>query len=74
MPVYEYRCGSCEHRFEEIVSSSAPAPGCPACGSHRVERMLSSFVAGPARTPRADFSGVPFERSGCCGGACGHRH
>lgn len=33
MPVYEYRCGGCGHRLEEVQPMGAPPPGpCPRCG------------------------------------------
>jgi putative FmdB family regulatory protein len=42
MPIYEYRCASCDARFEEYLSSSAkPSPRCPACGSETVQRLMS---------------------------------
>ena len=42
MPIYEYRCESCNVRFEEFLSSSEkPSPPCPACGSETVERLMS---------------------------------
>jgi putative FmdB family regulatory protein len=42
MPIYEYRCGSCEKRFEEYLSTSTkPSPPCPGCGSKDVQRMWS---------------------------------
>ena len=45
MPIYEYRCGSCEHEFEELVSMGAPAPPCPKCGQAS-ERQLSGLTMG----------------------------
>lgn len=45
MPIYEYRCESCEARFEEYLSTSdKPAPPCPRCGAPEVERMMSGFA------------------------------
>jgi putative FmdB family regulatory protein len=32
MPIYEYRCASCEHRFEKLVRGEAQ-PSCPRCAS-----------------------------------------
>jgi putative FmdB family regulatory protein len=44
MPIYEYRCESCETQFEEYLSmSTKPAPPCPACGSSDVRRLISKI-------------------------------
>ena len=45
MPIFEYRCTKCEHEFEDIVSSSAPAPVCPECGAP-TEKQLSGLTIG----------------------------
>lgn len=43
MPLYEYQCGKCTHRFEKIQKFSDPGPNtCPACGGGPVARMPSS--------------------------------
>ncbi|HET9743685.1 MAG TPA: zinc ribbon domain-containing protein [Terriglobales bacterium] len=40
MPLYEFQCEQCGHRFEKIQSFSAPDPeACPKCGGH-VHRVL----------------------------------
>ncbi len=46
MPIYEYRCRSCEDRFEKIVSRRTPDEEieCPTCGERRAERRLSTFA------------------------------
>lgn len=64
MPIYEYRCGTCDRYFEELVDmSNADSIRCPKCDSKRVERLLSVF------SPHgADASPVP--PSGGCG-RCG---
>ncbi len=51
MPIYEFDCGRCGDRFEELVKSGASAPACPSCGSTRTQRRISS-VAPPGRVPR----------------------
>ena len=43
MPIYEYRCESCEHRFETLVRGSE-TPACPTCGSRQLARELSTFA------------------------------
>lgn len=40
MPLYEYECKKCHHRFERIQKSfSDPAPSCPKCKG-KVEQLL----------------------------------
>jgi putative FmdB family regulatory protein len=42
MPLYEYECDACAHRFERIQKYSDPlADTCPKCGGH-VRKLLSS--------------------------------
>ena len=42
MPLYEYQCTACGHRFEKIQKfSDDPVKKCPKCGK-AVERLLSS--------------------------------
>ena len=42
MPLYEYECDSCGHRFEVIQKfSDAPIDKCPKCGS-TVRKLMSS--------------------------------
>ena len=52
MPLYEFDCSSCGHRFEALVRGTA-APSCPACGSQELQRILSSFAVSSADTRRA---------------------
>jgi putative FmdB family regulatory protein len=50
MPLYEYQCRACGHSFETLVRDSEQ-PACPACQSHDIERLLSSFgVSSEARS------------------------
>jgi putative FmdB family regulatory protein len=79
MPIYEYRCLSCEERFEELVRRPDDTAPCPQCGGAEVERLLSVFagVGGGDAAPAPDFSRVAGKvaaRGGCCGGGCGHVH
>lgn len=42
MPLYEYQCDACTHRFEVIQKfSDAPIDVCPKCGG-AVKKLLSS--------------------------------
>ena len=45
MPIYEYACRSCEHRFETIQrASEAPLSDCPECGDAALKKLLSAPV------------------------------
>jgi len=54
MPIYEYFCSTCMHRFDELVRKPEEAPTqCPSCGSECLEKAVSahggySFDSGPA--------------------------
>jgi putative FmdB family regulatory protein len=52
MPLYEYQCEACQHRFEKIQKFSDPLLEiCPSCGG-RVKKLLSS--------PAIQFKGSGF--------------
>ena len=43
MPLYEYECPSCGHRFERIQRfADPPAETCVACGQGPVHKLLSA--------------------------------
>ena len=53
MPLYEYECQACGHRFERIQSFSDPiVKKCPRCGKRKVKKLLSS--------PAIQFKGSGF--------------
>ena len=66
MPLYEYQCESCAHRFERIQKfSDPPVDTCPQCGSP-VRKLLSSPAiqfkgSGWYITDYAKKSGAPSE-------------
>ncbi len=41
MPIYEYQCNKCGERFE-LVIGPGEEPGCSACGSKKVSKLLSA--------------------------------
>src|SRR4051812_17057984 len=43
MPVYEYECGKCGHRFEEWQKmTDKPVQTCPKCKARKVEKLISA--------------------------------
>src|SRR5215203_4695484 len=64
MPLYEYQCDACSHRFERIQKFSDPhADTCPSCGG-TVHKLLSSpaiqfkgsgwYITDYAKKPSSD--------------------
>ena len=47
MPIYDFECGACGARFEELVGVGE-TPACPECASSEVTRLLSQ-VSPPAK-------------------------
>jgi putative FmdB family regulatory protein len=46
MPIFEFKCNACGHKFEELLFSSALDPKtirCPACGKNESEKLMSAF-------------------------------
>ena len=64
MPLYEYQCTKCQHKFEKIQKfSDPPVTKCPECGG-KVEQLLSAPAiqfkgAGWYVTDYAKKSGSP---------------
>ncbi|MFO1419150.1 MAG: zinc ribbon domain-containing protein [Methylotetracoccus sp.] len=43
MPIYEYECRSCGHRFETMQKvSEAPLTDCPACSQPQLSKLVSA--------------------------------
>ncbi|MEW6207157.1 MAG: zinc ribbon domain-containing protein [Acidobacteriota bacterium] len=71
MPIFEYICKECDHRFEKLVLG-ATAVTCPSCRSAKLEKQLSVFAAA---TKAAVENKIPSGPCGACGdprgpGAC----
>jgi len=43
VPIYEYQCNSCGHRFDELQAFKAPLlVKCPKCGQPRLDKLVSA--------------------------------
>ena len=74
MPLYEYQCETCGHRFEVIQKfSDAPIQTCPTCGGP-VQKLLSSpaiqfkgsgwYITDYARSGKSDGGSAPAGKAG----------
>ena len=45
MPIFEYVCKKCHHRFERVVLGRQ-RPKCPECASGKLERQVEAFIQG----------------------------
>ncbi|NIM98944.1 MAG: zinc ribbon domain-containing protein [candidate division Zixibacteria bacterium] len=45
MPIYEYRCGKCSHKFDALQKVGEDGTGlkCPKCGTDNPTKILSVF-------------------------------
>jgi putative FmdB family regulatory protein len=45
MPIFEYVCRECNHRFELLIQGSTEA-ACPSCKTTKLEKQFSAFGVG----------------------------
>src|SRR5690242_931892 len=65
MPIFEYICNACQHRFETIVQGST-VPSCPSCKATTLNKQFSAFGVGGT----ADWTSASFTSPESCG-SCG---
>jgi len=71
MPIHEFACKSCGHRFEELLFGSEQAV-CPKCKGHQLDKLMSVFaVNAPSGGEATGMCGMPAGEMppGC--GTCG---
>jgi putative FmdB family regulatory protein len=70
VPIYEYACSSCGHRYERYEAGRHAGrekrEGCPKCGSEKAEKVFSTFASGSCGGTGSVVGG------GSSGGGCGH--
>ena len=45
MPIYEYKCKKCGHKFEKLVFGQEKTK-CPKCKSENLKKLFSTFATG----------------------------
>ncbi|MFQ5527848.1 MAG: zinc ribbon domain-containing protein [Thermoanaerobaculia bacterium] len=65
MPLYEYACTDCGHRFEILQRIGQTADGlkCPECDAERLEKQFSTFASS------SDGKATALRAAGCGGGS-----
>jgi putative FmdB family regulatory protein len=61
MPIYEFRCNSCQQKTSLLVKSinQSLSPVCPACGSRELTRLISNFAYHKSMSTVWEESGSP---------------
>lgn len=74
MPLYEYRCRTCDERFELRRSMDEAADSAPCPHGHAdTVRLLSMFATvGPSASRTTGPVPAAPSGGGCCGGGCRH--
>jgi putative FmdB family regulatory protein len=56
MPIYEYECRQCGHRFEYLVLTTSPAAECPVCQKKDLEQLISLAAVSSDATKQASLN------------------
>ena len=69
MPLFDYLCSDCGKRCELLVTTTGENPQCTACGSTKLEKLLS--VPSSMSGTNKDRMPGPGDTA-CCGASPGH--
>lgn len=74
MPLYEYHCPTCNHKFDKLQPMNSTGADCPQC-EQPARRAISVFaaVSRGESSSSSDFGSMPVPPmggGGCCGGGC----
>jgi len=56
MPIFEYECKGCGHRFEYLVLPSSSTPECPACQHTDLQKLISLCAVSSESTREAHLA------------------
>lgn len=68
MPLFEYQCRACGHRFEYLTQHERQ-PECPACQSRDLQKQLSTFAVSTGGGKKAALEALG--PCATCGDPCG---
>jgi len=65
MPFYDFKCGSCGHRFDRMLAMAQrnDPQACPQCGGEASRVVIASFSSGSAGESAVQKQSAP-----CSGG------
>jgi len=64
MPIYEYECRQCGHRFEYLVLSKSPAAKCPSCQNEDLTQLISLCGISSEATRKANLNAAHQKAAG----------
>jgi len=64
MPIYEYECLQCGHRFEYLVLKSTPPAECPTCQKQDLKQLVSLCGMSSASIRDANLSSAHKKAAG----------
>jgi len=69
MPIFEYKCSSCDKLFETLVRSNTQ-PTCPNCGGTYLAKQLSVFAAATGGGGSSQEAAPGSSGGHVCGSGC----
>lgn len=66
MPIYEFLCDKCDHRFQALVKKPKQKVACAACGSKKVSRKYTVFGLNLGAPQEPGFTGLCHCGQGGC--------
>jgi putative FmdB family regulatory protein len=70
VPLYEYECRNCGHRFETLVFGRV-RPVCPNCKGEDLEKVFSTFATSSSGTGASAGCSMRAPSGGCSVGGGG---
>lgn len=72
MPIFEYACESCGHKFEKLLLNTRVEVECPTCNGKSLRKLFSVFASVSNSSDQMPcFDGMAGGGCGMPGGGCG---